>query len=178
MEKDKRLIDFLPQTSLKALTEEIGQIREGTAVFYWSKNWSMHELVLYLLSQTGPADMCISSFSVSEEAVRAFALARDTGHIRSLKVLFDYTTKKHKTDFVNFIHNVADSVRTCPNHSKGVLLEGNIRLAVLSSQNLNRNYRIECGAVTAAPQEFEKLKAKFSAFYGTATPLWNIQENS
>ncbi len=175
MENTKQLIDFIPQSSLEALQKEIGSLHSEPTVFYWSNAWSMHELILYLLSQSGPSEVCISSFSVSEEAVRAFATAKDLGYIKKLTVLFDYTTKKHKADFVNFIHNVSDNIRTCANHSKGVLIEGDLEIAVLSSQNLNRNHRLECGAITADHWTFGNLKSKFLEFYAKATPLWTSQ---
>lgn len=172
MERGKQLIDFIPSASLDALNKEIGSLLAEPTVFYWSNAWSMHELILFLLTQSGPSQLSLSSFSISEEAVRALATAKDMGLITKLTVLFDYTTKKHKPDFVNFINNVADEVRTCANHSKGVLIEGNMKIAVLSSQNLNRNHRLECGAITANHWTFEHLQKTFQFHFAKATPLW------
>lgn len=177
MESSQQLLNFIPDASLLALQKEIGSIHAGATVLYWSKGWSMHELLLFLLAQTGPSKLLLSSFSVSEEAVRAFALAKEKRLITDFSVLFDYTTKRHKADFLNFFHNVTPNIRIYPNHSKAFVLDGPLPIAVLSSQNLNRNHRVECGVVTSVATEVERLKAKFQSFFDQSTPVWNSQEN-
>lgn len=168
------IAEIISEKAYLALQEEIGLVSESNQTdFYFSEKWSMHELIAYLCAQTGAANIKLSSFSISEDAIRMFVLLKDLGLLKELTILLDYTTKTHKTNLMFFLQNVADKVRTTPNHSKVVLIESeSTRFFVLSSQNLNKNHRVECGVVSCIDKEFEILNQKFDKYFEKAVDIW------
>lgn len=110
--------------------------------------WSIHELLAHLLEFTGPADVMVSSYSLSETAIRSFVHLLDGGKILSLKCLFDVSTKKNKLGLLMFAGNVASKVYISPNHAKLISIKNdNITVIVNTSANLTTNRRNEAGCI-------------------------------
>lgn len=133
--------------------------------------WSLHDLLHRLLSFTGPADVAIASFSISEEAVRCFFSEIESGKIKTLRCLLDYTMRSHKIDLMMFLEIVATNLRTTPNHSKIMIIENDTwRVAVIGSANLTPNPRLEVACVFTTPNEFCTIKSFFTEAWQKAIP--------
>ena len=142
----------------KDLKKDIGTISHDTVIAYWSEGrWSVHELLEYLLSLTGPAKVTLSTFSISEASIRAFNKGIDSGTITELNCLFDYTIKKNKVQLLYFANSVANKIRLAPNHSKIILIENkDWKLAVVGSANMTPNPRKEAGAIITVPAIYDQ----------------------
>ena len=129
--------------------EQDFEFTPGTCIHYISKGqWSLHELISWLLHITGPADVMVTSFSLSETAIRSFLHLIDAGLIKSLKCLFDISTKKNKFDLLMFAQQVSGKIYLNTNHSKLILIENDQhRVIIQSSANLTVNRRFEAGAI-------------------------------
>lgn len=133
--------------------------------------WSLHDLLHRLLSFTGPADVAIASFSISEEAIRCFFSEIESGKIKTLRCLLDYTMRSHKIDLMMFLEIVATDVRTSPNHSKIILIENDTwKVAVIGSANFTPNPRLEIACVFTTLKEFDSIKSKFLDVWNKAIP--------
>jgi hypothetical protein len=106
-------------------------------------SWSMHDVLAFLLRQTGPADVWITSWTITEEPVRLLLEHLQTGAIRSLKALFS-----ERVEAMNpAAHQLARfnlQVKLTKIHAKSiVLLNDAWGITVGGSANFTRNPRIE-----------------------------------
>jgi len=133
--------------------------------------WSLHDLLPHLLSFTGPAKVSVASFSLSEDAVRVLNFCKECGDVIKLQCIFDYTMRSHKIDIMLFLQNVADEIRTTPNHAKLFIIENDKwKVAVIGSANLTPNPRLEIASVFTTKKEFDFFKNIFIHIWDKAIP--------
>ena len=157
----------------KELEKDIGEIKPDLVKPFWSNGkWSMHDLLLYLVKLSGPAKVWLSTFSISEIAIRAFSHALETGLITELHCLFDYTVKTHKLSLLYFAGNIVSDIRLVPNHSKVILIENNDwKITVISSANMSPNPRIEAGVIIVDDNIYNDFKTRLVNTMMNAHPL-------
>lgn len=117
-------------------------------------DFSLHELIENVIKHFDqPADITITSFSITENAVRSFLSLKDKGLIRSLRCVFDMNVKRHKLSLLFFGLNVVDEIFLTKNHSKIVLIKYpyQVPIIIIGSANLNINDKIEAGIITNYP---------------------------
>lgn len=142
------------------LRQDIGTITQHQIKPFFSEGlWSMHDLMLYLLEITGPAKVWISTFSISEAAIRAIHLAIEKGWITEIHCLFDHTIRKHKLGLLYFASHVVGDISITSNHSKLVLIENDEwKISVVGSANMTPNPRKEAGVIFSDPNALEFYK--------------------
>lgn len=107
-------------------------------------DWSMHQLLEFVLRKTGPAKVSLSSFSITEVAVRTFLTLKEEGLIQQLDCLFDMTVKRHKVGLLFFTSNVANNIWISKCHAKLILIENEEHsFCVVGSPNFNINDKKE-----------------------------------
>jgi len=128
----------------------IGNVSMGETIHYASiGEWSMHDLLFHLLEQTGPADVFISTWSVSENAVRQIIAKILDGSIRKLAAIFDWRVKMRRPEaFEMAKFNISD-IRLTTCHAKVTVIENEKwSIAVVGSANYTNNPRIEAGVIS------------------------------
>ena len=142
------------------LRHDIGGIMQNQVKPFFSEGlWSMHDLLLYLLEITGPAKVWLSTFSLSEAAIRAIHLAIDKGYITEIHCLFDHTIRKHKLGLLFFASNTVSNIAITANHSKLILIENDHwKISVVGSANMTPNPRKEAGVILTTPSVFDHFK--------------------
>lgn len=155
------------------LKTEFGALYFDKGCCYFSDGkWNLHDLLDYLLSLSGKADVLISSYSISETSVREFLRLKEEGCIKTLRVMLDLSVKSQKGSLLFFANNVADEIRLAANHSKIIVIEGETRcFTVLSSANFTVNPRYECGYITTDKDALEFFKTKLSQAFEKALPI-------
>ncbi len=117
------------------------------------------DVLQWILDQTGPADIRISSFSISEEFLRRIYFIGKKGLVRSLDIVLDHKATNKTLILWPFI---AQTVRNCyltTNHSKLILVSNDQWVvAMVTSQNLTRGNRYESGFITTDPNIFASLQ--------------------
>ena len=119
-------------------------------------------LLEYLLSVTGPADVRITSFSLTEVAVRTFLNLMEKKGIAGLKCIFDLSVRQHKAGLLFFASNITSEIALAKIHAKLILI-GNKdwKIAVTSSANLQINDKVEAGIVAADAGIYSFFLSKF-----------------
>jgi len=147
----------------KKLVEDIGTILPDAAYPYFSEGlWSHHELFLYLLGITGPAEVWISTFSISEISIRSFASAIEENLITKMHCIFDHTVKKNKMELLYFANNIVLDAYLVANHAKLILIKNDKwQISVIGSANMTPNPRKEVGVIFTIPSIFEKYLGYF-----------------
>lgn len=119
-------------------------------------------LVKWLLRQTGPADVMLSTFSSSEEFLAGFQRIRNEGLINRAACLLDFKASLKTMRLEPLFKSCFDQLFLGMNHSKVVLIENDkYTVAVVTSQNHTCGDRAECTVVTTDSDVFNKLKYEF-----------------
>lgn len=160
----------MPKTLQKL--EEI-QIQQNKNTPYASEaDFSTHELVNHLLKQTGPAAVRISSFSITEIAIRSFLNLRESGMITELTCLFDMTVKRHRPGILYFALNIVNEVRLTKIHAKLIFIDNiDWNLVVVTSSNLNVNDKMEVGLIISNPKEYQFYSDCFDKWFNDALKI-------
>jgi len=139
--------------------------KQGSTVPYYSRaEFSMHELLEYLLSVSGPARIRLSTFSLSEIALRAMYRLVESGQVLGLECILDTTVKRHRLGLLYFASNIAATIALTKNHAKILLIENEqFRWVVVGSANMNMNDKIEAGIVSADPCIYASFSSWFDA---------------
>lgn len=128
--------------------------------------FSMHELLEFLLQKTGPANVRIMSFSITEVAIRFFLNLMENGSIQKLECIFDLTVKRHRLGLLFFMNNVVSALSLTKNHSKLILIQNSKwMISVVGSANFNVNDKIEAGVISTQPEFFRFYDERFTRWF-------------
>lgn len=126
------------------LQELVGELRQDEHIHIPSFGaWSMHDMLAHIVAQTGPADVWITSWTITELPVRRILDLLDNGAIRSLRMLLS-----ERVEAMNpAAHQLARfnvEVKLTKIHAKSiVVLNDSWGITVSGSANLTLNPRIE-----------------------------------
>lgn len=146
--------------TIEKIKNEIGSIEQNQWKAYFTDgSWSLHRLLEYVLFYTGPAEIHLSAFSLSEEAVRSFVTLKEAGQITKLHCLLNDQLTRFKTDLVYFILNIADTIKLAPCHAKVIIIENaDWNIMIIGSANFNRNIRYESGVICTFKERVQETK--------------------
>jgi len=149
--------------------QELPELQQNKTIpFASSGNFSMHELMEYLLEKTGSANVRVSSFSISEVAIRSFFNLMEKETIHSLRCLFDISVKRHKLGLLFFVNNIGSTIAISKNHAKLILIENNNwKVVIVGSANLQVNDKNEAGIIST--------DADFYRFYDETFNNWFLK---
>lgn len=128
---------------------------------YLSNLLQVADILKWILDQTGPAAIKMTSFSISEEFLRRLYFIRQEGLVTDIDIVLDFKATNKTLILWPFI---AQTVRNCylaSSHAK-ILLVGNDRwtVSVVMSQNLTRGNRFESGFISTSPEVFSTLSGQ------------------
>lgn len=118
--------------------------KDETVHMVTAGQWSLHQMIGHLLTLTGPADVWLASWSITENPMRQLVQLAEKKVIRSLTVLFDSRTpgqcpEAHQLALANIAR-----IRLTHCHAKAVaILNDEWGISVSTSANLTVNHRIE-----------------------------------
>jgi len=126
-----------------------GKIIDGQSVHYASLgDWSTHDLLFFLLEQTGPARVYFTTWAISEYAIRQLYQFIEHGLILELKGIFDYRNGIHKPAELQFLQKITTDIKAAKCHAKVTVIENDCwGISVVGSANYTRNPRIEAGVL-------------------------------
>lgn len=123
-------------------------VRDRTYLFSTAGRWSQYELLNYILMQTGPADVLISTWKINmDAAVNLYSLCKN-GLIRNLSCILEKRIPVTSPEALELVKLHADSIRITDNHSKVmVVINESWGVSVIGSANMTTNPRIEAGVL-------------------------------
>jgi hypothetical protein len=131
------------------LHQVFGQVADGQSVHYASLgDWSTHDLLFFLLQQTGPAKVYFTTWAISEYAIRQLYQFIEHGLILEIKGIFDYRNGIRKPAELQFLQKITTDIKAAKCHAKVTVIENdNWGISVVGSANYTRNPRIEAGVL-------------------------------
>jgi len=141
------IIDARKLSEFKVL---LGKLSAGMNIhFSTTGNWSLHDLVAYLLTLTGKADIYFSTWSIREEPVWSMIHWKQSEAVGSIQCLLDHRAPQRDHQTVMLCQDNFDRVAFAKCHAKVTVLVGEkMTIAINGSQNYTRNPRIECGVIS------------------------------
>lgn len=137
--------------------DELGTIQPGIDKHFYSRGaFNLVQLVLYLLAQTGPADVFISSYSIAEDSLATLKRQVEKGAIRSIRFLIDNRVRTISPKPFDYLAGAfPGQYRCCALHAKVALLwNEQWQLSVVGSQNATHNPKLERALSILTPMYF------------------------
>lgn len=151
MSKGKSPNEFLRQLATHPLQSHLGRGLHTLGLLGW------------ILDQTGPADVYVSTFSTSDAFLRGFHNLKMKGLIVKSVLLADLKASKKTYKLYKEMQQNFDAVYLAQNHSKVVLVKNNEwTVTVISSQNQTYGDRAECTIITTFQEIFFEQYSGFS----------------
>lgn len=117
----------------------------------------------WILDQTGPADVYVSTFSTSDAFLRGFHNLRKKKCVLKSVMLADLKASKKTVKLYKEMQMCFDSVYLSENHSKVILVQNDRwTVTVISSQNQTYGDRAETTLVTTNQEIFYQQYCGFS----------------
>ena len=111
-------------------------------------HWSMHELLYYMLVRSGPANVYITTWAISELAMRSLCKYMKEGLIRQLHLFCDYRNTSRKPAELAYIEQNATNIKLGKCHAKLTVIDSEILPVYVSgSANYTKNPRFESGSI-------------------------------
>ena len=143
MSKGKSPSEFLRPLATHQLQSHLGRGLHTLGLLGW------------ILQQTGPADVYVSTFSTSDAFLRGFFNLKKKDLVLKSVLLADLKASKKTYKLYKEMQQCFDTVYLAQNHSKVVLVQNDRwTVTVISSQNQTYGDRAECTLVTTSQEIF------------------------
>lgn len=141
---DEALISVLKRPT------ELGVLSKGVNKHFYSKGaFNLIQLVLYILEQVGPANVFLSTYSISMDSISTLSRKRDEGTIKDIRFLIDNRVRSiSPKPFDYLITSFPGAYRCCALHAKVALIwNDDWHISVVGSQNATHNPKLERGII-------------------------------
>jgi hypothetical protein len=156
--------------------EFVGKIKKGMRRFgFTAGQFSMSDLIEYILHQTGPADLYISTWAASSAGLKKTFEFLNNKMLRNIKFMIDSGAKQYRDDqFAKLLDKFGDCIRTTRIHAKFFVIRNEKwDIVVRTSANLNRNLRLENFEI----DESKDFADFFQKFFDEAFKKIAVNEN-
>lgn len=140
---------FISDERQSTIRESVGALERGLSCCYVTDGaWSNIELLEHLLSITGPANLYLTTFAISAEALTRIAAWQSSLQIIETWAVLDDGLRKRKPAEYQQATGVFNNLRVCKCHAKVmVIANNNYQVAVCGSANFTKNHRKESGVI-------------------------------
>ena len=144
-------------------TADIDQIlrplKETPFQTYLSNAVQVADILEWILSQVGIAEVWQTSFSISEEFLRRLFFICKANKVSRINLVLDHKATNKTLKLWAFITQVIERTYLADNHSKILLVKGEngATVSVITSQNLTRGNRHESAFISTSPEIFANL---------------------
>lgn len=142
------------------------QIKEDDSItpFVQDGEWTTPTLLPILIEQIPNAEIRISSFKISEEALRNIALHGQKA--KSIHLMLDRSLLRTKVEKLYFASNITPNVATNNIHAKIILIHNDQkRIGIVSSQNFNETKKIEAGFYFSDKKTYQYFLNQYDNYY-------------
>ncbi len=132
------------------LAESFG-VFEHNKTYHYSTNgrWSQYELLCYILEQTGPAIVYLTTWKINNNVAGNIAMLKAKGFISELFLVLEKRIEVTSPQAQDLITSVAHKYKITDIHAKVIVIENeHWSIAINGSGNMTVNPRIECGVVS------------------------------
>ncbi|WP_277200657.1 hypothetical protein [Victivallis vadensis] len=155
------------------LSRAIGEIRHGQTTHFITKgSWALHDLLKYVLSQTGPAQVKGFTWSISMPAATMLLKLLESGRIEKMWLITDGLMTKWSAAALAVLNPHCEKIALTGNHSKGFIVSNaEWKISVISSANFSNNPRIEGGSISTNPDVYRMHEEWIDRILENADPF-------
>ena len=126
---------------------------------YLSNAIQVADILEWIFSQVGIAEVWQTSFSISEEFLRRLYFICKANKVSRINLVLDHKATNKTLKLWAFITQVIERTYLADNHSKILLVksESGDTVSVVTSQNLTRGNRAESEVISTDPTIFNNL---------------------
>ena len=160
-----------------SISKYLRPLAEKTHQVYVTKELQVADVLEWILSQVGKAEVWQTSFSISEEFLRRLFFIEKDGKVKQFNLILDYKATNKTLNLWPFISQTMQHVYLADNHSKVLLVQADSGevVTVLTSQNLTRGNRMESALVTTDPGIFATLHESMTfLIHNKSVPLHDL----
>lgn len=132
------------------LSHQFGDIEEGISYhFDTASKWSLHDIVVYCISQAGPSKVYFATYAIKEYQARLLTTLLSKGAITELHALLDYRNEVLAPDAYQLLQENCKTMGVIRTHAKLVVIIGEKKSIIIAgSANFTTNTRADIGVVT------------------------------
>ena len=160
-----------------SISKYLRPLAEKTHQVYLTNELQVADVLEWILSQVGKAEVWQTSFSISEEFLRRLFFIEKQGQVKQFNLILDYKATNKTLNLWPFICQTMQHVYLADNHSKVLLVQADSGevVTVLTSQNLTRGNRMESALVTTDPGIFATLHESMTfLIHNKSVPLHDL----
>lgn len=135
----------------------LGEIRQGSAKHFYSDGaFNLIQLIFYILKQTGPAHVFLTSYSISEDSITSLQRKVEKGDIMDIRFIIDNRVRTMSPKpFALLANTFAGNYKCRSIHAKTALIYNDEwKITVIGSQNATKNPKLERGIIHTDPGIF------------------------
>ncbi|MFN0276755.1 MAG: hypothetical protein ACKVPJ_13495 [Chitinophagales bacterium] len=131
------------------LADSIGIITKSEDIFFLNiGRWSAHDLQFYILEQTGPAEVYLTTWAISELSSRLIHQGLQDGLITKLHCILDRRIEIRNDSNIALLRHSASRICFVDWHAKiMVIRNANWNIAIMGTANHSNNLRAESGHI-------------------------------
>lgn len=141
------------------INEILRPLKDAPCQAYLSNAVQVADILEWILSQVGVAEIWQTSFSISEEFLRRLYFICKDKRVSRINLVLDHKATNKTLKLWAFISQVIERTYLADNHSKILLVksqEGDM-VSVVTSQSLTRGNRAESAFISTDPGIFATL---------------------
>ncbi len=129
----------------------------GTSISTLQAAFNLIQLIFYILRQTGPAHLLLTTYSISMDSIAAIHRKVETGELLSVRFLIDNRVRSiSPKPFDYLVTTFPDCYRCLALHAKVALLYNeDWKITVVGSQNATHNPKLERGIIHTGRDIFD-----------------------
>jgi hypothetical protein len=141
--------EFLAASELKLIEKAIGKLLPGKSIWFKTDGaWSNYHLLEYILGITGAAEVCFTTWSISEVAITKFLSWKADGRITDLFAVIDVGLRNRKPAIYHQAIAAFPNLKVAHCHAKAtVVISAEHHITFIGSSNYTRNPRKEVGVI-------------------------------
>jgi hypothetical protein len=146
-------VNYFLTTQLSKVNDRIKDVipvpAPGECQIYFSGGrWSMHDLINYFIKITGPCQVYITTYAISDKAATTLINLFDAGLIKEFYCILDSRIKVRNPNVLSLMNHKFANIKQCNCHAKVTVLQNeNWNIAIIGSANHSNNPRIEVGTI-------------------------------
>ena len=150
------------------LTKTIGELIPGTNLHFYSwANFNLVRLIIYLLKQTGPAHLLMTSYSFSQKSIEELLARKQSGLLQSVRLLIDNRVRVMSPKPFQMLQTAFDYRCTSVHAKVALIYNDDWKISIVTSQNATDNPKLERGIIFTDAKVFEfdynVVEAEFNA---------------
>jgi len=150
---------------------EKGTGRPEKVELFFNREDSLHDMIADHVRRLKRASVFLTTFSLSEIAIRTFIELFEEGELLALTIITDHTVRKNKLDMLLFANENASIYLTDVHAKIAHIYNESEAVVILSTSNLNAIKRYEAGAIFYDPAHVAYFKQKIIELINDSIPF-------